>query len=319
MRAVLFDGRSVRVAERDAPRLVGGDALIRVERAGICSTDLQILAGYMGFQGVLGHEVVGRVVEGPRELLGERVVCEINFACGACAACRAGLGRHCPTRTVMGIAGADGAMAELVRAPVANLHVVPEGLSPEVAVFAEPLAAAYAIVEQELDPAAGRRPFDEALVLGDGKLGLLIALALADAGLAVRLVGRHPDKLAKVASERIRTSLEAEPQPRARLVVEATGTEQGLARAIACTEPRGTLVLKSTVATPSTLHLAPIVIHELRVTGSRCGPFGPALAALAERRIDPSPLVSATLPLDEAPRALELAAERSVLKVLLAP
>lgn len=319
MRAVIFDGVSARVVERDPPRLVGGDALLRVERAGICSTDLQILAGYMGFRGVLGHEVVGRVVEGPRELVGKRVVSEINFACGECEACREGRGRHCPTRTVMGIAGADGAMAELVRAPVANLHEVPEGLSPEVAVFAEPLAAAYAVADRELLAAGAREPAREALVLGDGKLGLLIALALADVGLSVRLVGRHPDKLAKVASERIRTSLESEPSPQARLVVEATGTEQGLARAIACTEPRGTLVLKSTVATPSTLHLAPIVIHELRVAGSRCGPFGPALEALGARRVDPSPLVSATLSLDEAPRALELAAQRGVLKVLLAP
>lgn len=314
MRALHFDGSVARVRDVPDPAPRPGWAVGRVRLAGVCSTDLEILRGYMGFRGVLGHEVVLDVVEGPPAWVGRRATSEINFACGACEACGRGLGRHCPTRTVMGILGADGAMAELVAVPAANLHAVPEGLSDEAAVFAEPLAAAHEILEQ-VRPAPGTR----AIVLGDGKLGLLAALVLRAAGLEVRCVGRHPEKLAIAARAGVETSDAGAQLERVELVVDATGSPEGFARAASLVRPRGTLVLKSTVADESRLHLAPLVIDEITVVGSRCGPFPPALADLAARRVDPSPLVSATLPLDEGPRALALAAERGTLKVLLRP
>lgn len=312
MLACEFDGSRLQLTDRPLPRAREGYAVLAVRVAGICNTDLEIVRGYMGFAGVLGHELVGTVVEGPAAWLGRRVTSEINFACGACATCARGLGRHCPTRTVMGILGADGALAEAVQVPVANLHAVPDGVSDEAAVFAEPLAAAFEILEQ-VHVVPGAR----AIVLGDGKLGLLVAMVLHGAGLEVTAVGRHADKLAHLARLGIATTHADAPLAGfADLVVEATGTAAGLARAIALTRPRGTLVLKSTVAAPSELHLAPLVIHELTVVGSRCGSFAPALRALGHHGVPVEPLISARFPLREALRAFETAARPGVLKVL---
>jgi threonine dehydrogenase-like Zn-dependent dehydrogenase len=312
MRALHFDGSTARVIDRREPEIAGGMALVRPTLAGICNTDLELVKGYMGFRGVLGHEFVGIVEDGDPDWEGVRVVCEINFACGRCDSCQRGLGRHCPTRRVMGIQGADGAFAEAVAVPLRNLHAVPDPVPDECAVFSEPLAAAFEILEQ-----VRVEPGIDCTVLGDGKLGLLAAQVLDAAGARVLAVGRHPDKLAILARRGIETRLLADwkPAPRS-LVVEATGSAAGFAAAVSTTRPRGTLVLKSTVAGHADVDLAPLVIHEISVVGSRCGPFEPALSALAEGRVDVASLVSARLPLSRGTQALERAAEPGTLKVL---
>lgn len=313
MRALTYDGTTAQVLDRPAPSLVPGTALVRMIRAGVCNTDLEIVRGYMGFRGVLGHELFGEVVEGPDAWRGKRVASEINFACGVCPACVSGLGRHCPTRTVMGILGADGAFAELVRVPVENLHEVPEGVSADAAAFLEPLAAAFEILEQ-----VHVRPGLACTVLGDGKLGLLAAQVLHQAGAQVLAVGKHAEKLAILARRGIATvALDAWTRAPADLVVEATGTAKGFEAAIAATKPRGTLVLKSTVADGVQLDLAPIVINEITVVGSRCGSFAPAIRALESGSVDVTSLVSARYPLRDAAEALRRAAAGGVLKVLL--
>lgn len=285
-----------------------------MSRAGVCNTDLEITRGYMGYRGVLGHELTGQVVAGPVAWLGKRVAAEINFACGVCEMCARRLGRHCPARSVMGILGADGAFAELVAVPVANLHEVPDAVSDDHAAFIEPLAAAFEILEQ-----VRVEPGQSCVVLGDGKLGLLISQVLAGAGAHVLSVGKHPDKLALLARRGVQTVLrDAWKRELADLVVEATGTAQGFDAAAAVTRPRGTLVLKSTVAGATPLNLAPLVINEITVVGSRCGLFPPAIAALAAGSVEVAGLISATLPLREAERALALAARPGVIKVLLA-
>ncbi len=318
MQAIVWDGKRVSVAERPEPLPADDMAIIQVGVAGICNTDLEIVRGYMGFEGILGHEVVGRVSAGPQAWLGRRAVTEINFACGACAACAAGLARHCPTRRVMGILNADGGFAEFVAVPVANLHAVPESVADELAVFAEPLAAALEIVEQ-LSLSRTEWSEQRVLVLGDGKLGLLVAQVLQRAGASVVAIGRHADKLRILASRGIETHLQDEWQPdkSADIVVEATGSTEGFRTAVAATRPRGTIVLKSTVAGPHNLDLAPLVIDELQVLGSRCGPFEPALAALASGEVDVRSLISDRLALVHGEKALRRAAERGVLKVLL--
>jgi len=317
MRALQFDGSTLRyVADHPDPEPGPGEATVRMRLAGICSTDLQILAGYMGFVGVPGHEFVGEVVDGPEELAGRRVVGEINYACGHCATCLAGLGRHCPHRRVMGILGADGAFAEYLAVPVANLHAVPDGVTDEAAVFTEPLAAAFSILEQV--PVA---PGDDVVVLGDGKLGLLCAQVLASTGAAVTLVGKHPGNLALAADRGVATVLldAWKPTADADCVVEATGSSAGLALAAAAVRPRGTLVLKSTVADEHHLSLAPLVINEITVVGSRCGLFPPALEALTEGTIAVTPLIEATYALHTGPAAVQHAARPGVRKVLLTP
>lgn len=313
MQALHLEETTVRLADVADPEPSPGTAVVGVNLAGVCNTDLELVKGYMGFRGVLGHEFVGVVEEGPDELRGQRVVGEINFACGACTTCAKGLGRHCPTRRVMGIQEADGAFAARVAVPVANLHRVPAAVADEDAVFTEPLAAAFEILEQ-VPVRAGER----CVVLGDGKLGLLAAQVLSNAGLRVTAVGRHPDKLAILARRDIETCLaadfRAEPHD---LVVEATGSSEGFALALASTRPRGTLVLKSTVAGRSEVDLAPLVIHEIDVVGSRCGPFAPALDALAAGAVDVRSLVHDRMPLSAGTGILERAAERGVLKVLI--
>jgi len=315
MRALHFDGQVARVADVPLPEWTPGTAIVRVRLAGICNTDLELVRGYMGFRGTLGHELVGEVVDGPDAWRGRRVVGEINFACGACAWCARGLGRHCPQRTVMGIQGADGALAEFVRVPLVNLHCVPDGVSDDAAVFTEPLAAAFEILAQ-VRVASDR----SSVVLGDGKLGLLAAQALAHAGARVLVVGKHAEKLAHVARRGIATTLLADwDRAAVDLVVEATGTAAGFELALAATRPRGTLVLKSTLAHGAPLNLAPLVIHEITVVGSRCGPFAPALAALAGGTVQVRQLISARYALRDATQALARAAEPGVLKVLVAP
>jgi threonine dehydrogenase-like Zn-dependent dehydrogenase len=313
MRCLVWDGVKAAVRDRPEPALAAGFARVRVHLAGVCNTDLEIARGYLGFRGVLGHELVGTVAEGPADWLGARVTAEINFSCGRCPACADGLGRHCPSRRVMGIVDADGAFAEEVAVPIANLHRVPDGVPDEAAVFTEPLAAAFEILEQ-----VPVEPGERAIVLGDGKLGLLVAQVLAGAGARVLAVGRHARKLAILAARGVETALAAEWRgEQSGLVVECTGSAAGFERAVACVRPRGRLVLKSTVAERPAVDLAPLVIHEIAVVGSRCGPFAPALAALAAGAVDVRPLVSARVPLARANEALRLAAEPGARKVLI--
>jgi threonine dehydrogenase-like Zn-dependent dehydrogenase len=311
------------------PDLQSGEALIRVILAGICNTDLEITRGYLAFQGVLGHEFVGiveAVHEGPGAspptyLVGKRVVGEINAAChrSDCAYCQQNMFTHCPNRTTLGIVNRDGAFAEYLTLPVANLHLVPDNISDEEAVFVEPLAANFEILEQ-----VHIKPTDSVVVLGDGKMGQLAAQVLALSGCEITMVGKHEEKLALAAQRGIQTRLLDDvvgaqfiaPSSRVDLVVECSGSAQGLDLAMRLVRPRGTIILKSTVANKSTLHLAPIVIDEIRIQGSRCGPFAPAIRALGQRAVDIRPLISAHYGLDDGIVAFEHAAKPGVLKVL---
>jgi len=314
VRALRWDGtRLCLVSDLPDPVARPGDALVRVRLAGICRTDLEICRGYLGFRGTPGHEWVGEVIDAPARpaLRGTRVVGEINFGCGACTACRGGLARHCATRRVQGIAGADGAFAELLAVPIHVLHAVPDALDDVTAVFVEPVAAAFEITEQ-LGDVAGRRT----IVLGDGKLGLLVAQALAASGAHVSLAGHHPDKLAVASRLGIATG---DPGPGADLVVDATGSPGALAEALASVRPRGTIVLKTTVAAHHALDLAPAVINEITIVGSRCGSFPPALDALAAGRVRVAPLVVATYALADGVAAFAHAAQPGALKVLVRP
>lgn len=311
MRGLVIEGGSVRFAtDLPEPEPTPGESRVRVIRTGVCATDLALARGYMGFRGVPGHEFVGVALDGPHA--GRRVVGEINAACGRCEACVRGDGRHCPTRSVLGILARPGAFAELLRLPDANLHAVPDDLPTDRAVFAEPLAAAFEIDEQ-LELAALSR----GLVLGDGRLGLLCAQVLAQAGLRVDLAGRHPER-GSWLPEGIRHvgTLPAEGGARYPLVVEATGDPQVFQQALGRVEPRGTLVLKTTSEAPAPLDLAPLVVDEIRVVGSRCGPFTPALAALESGAVRVDPMVHARYPLEEGARAFEHAGRAGTLKVL---
>ncbi len=314
MKALLFDGALKLVNRYPQPRLRRGWALIRVRKAGICRTDLEIVRGYMGYRGVLGHEFVG-VVEAcrDRKWIGRRVVGEINAACGRCAWCRRGLGRHCPNRSVLGILNLDGCMAEYCALPVANLRAVPGKLTDDRAVFVEPLSAAFEMLDQ-----VKVSPSDRCIVLGDGKLGILCAWALATVSRDVTLAGHHPHKLRLARWRRVK----AVPAGRtlktgADVVVEATGSAAGFARAMALCRPRGTLILKSTIAGASKMNLAPLVIHEITVVGSRCGRFERGLQEAVRNRFPLERLISARYPMAKARQAFARAARRGTLKVLL--
>jgi len=288
MRALHWDGRELRLEKAyPLPKSEERVALVRVMLAGVCSTDLQILKGYMGFRGVPGHEFVGQVEEGPAEMVGKRVVGEINFTCGQCEFCDQGMGRHCPKRSVMGIMGADGCFAEYVRVPVINLHLVPESVADEEAVFTEPLAAAFEILEQ-----VQIQSTDEVVILGDGKLGLLCAQVLRLAGARVTVVGRHDNKLSLLKGLGIRGIPVSDWRPAPTdVVIEATGSTPGMKMALDTVRPRGTLVLKSTVAEHHTLSLASLVVNEITLVGSRCGLFPPALNALAQKDVTVKPMI----------------------------
>lgn len=309
MRGFYCDGARVAL-RRDLPPACAreGEVLLRVRAVGICDTDLQIARGYMGFRGVLGHEFVGV------DARGDRYVAEINNACRRCETCLAGRPTHCPTRTVLGIVGHDGAMADEVTAPRENLHRVPDSISDHEAVFVEPLAAAFEVLEQ-----VRVRGDDRVAVLGDGKLGLLTAWVLRGAAARVSLIGRHRHKLA-LAGDAIAQRTVDEAASLARsfdVVVDATGSATGLADAIRLARPRGTVVLKTTVAGEHALSLAPVVIDELTLVGSRCGPFDKAIEALAARTVDVRPLVSEVFSLDEAEAAFACAGRKGVAKVVI--
>ena len=296
-----------------------GEALIRVRLAGICNTDLELLTGYLGFRGVLGHEFVGEVMQADdARWLGQRVVGDINAACSSqeCAACTAGRPTHCPSRTTLGIAGRDGAFADYLILPQANLYAVPDNVSDELAVFTEPLAAACEILAQ-----IQIAPTDRVYVLGDGKLGLLVAAVLRLTGADLTLLGRHRDKLAIAAGWGVPVRLAGEValEHAADVVVECTGSPQGFESARRLVRPRGTLVLKSTYHGALSVDMSGLVVDEITLLGSRCGPFAPALRLLASGLVDPRGLISETFALDQAAAAFAGAAAPGVLKVLLAP
>ena len=330
MRALVHRAEGL-VFEREYPRPepLHGEALIRVSLAGICNTDLEIVRGYMNFQGVPGHEFVGVVekiahqlgASTPHSLVGKRVVGEINAACrrSSCWYCQRGMYTQCPERTTLGILGRDGAFAEYLTLPVENLHVVPENVSDEEAVFVEPLAANFEILEQ-----VHLRPTESVAILGDGKMGQLAAQVLTLAGCEVMMVGKHREKLALAERRGVRTYVLEDPQTftlenrrRVDMVVECTGSAQGLEMALRLVRARGTLVLKSTVSEKSVMHLAPIVIDEVNIQGSRCGPFAPVLRALSQKLIDVRPFISTRYTLDEGLSAFQRAEQKGVLKVLL--
>jgi threonine dehydrogenase-like Zn-dependent dehydrogenase len=316
MNAICWDGDAVTLDFSYSPPVPDQDtAIVKVLLAGICSTDLQIFKGYMGFRGVPGHEFVGSVSQGPKEWLDKRVVGEINFGCGKCEFCARDLSRHCPKRTVMGIVNADGAFAEYVAVPVENLHLVPDSVNDEQAVFTEPLAAAFEILRQ-IQISTG----DEILILGDGKLGNLCAQVLRLTGAKVTALGKHPDKLDLINRAGVRTMLLHDWRPRLfDVVVEATGSAAGLELAMRAVRPRGTLVLKSTIAGAHQVSLAPVVINEINLIGSRCGVFPDALEALRNSQISVAPLIEQVYPLEQGIEAIQHAARPGARKILLRP
>jgi len=296
----------------DLPQAAAQEALVRVLCAGVCNTDLELLRGYYPFTGIPGHEFVGVVEQGPTELQGRRVVGEINAVCGECATCRAGRQAHCERRTVLGIVGRHGAFAEYLTLPAVNLHLVPDGLPDDVAVFTEPLAAALEIQEQ-IDITRN----DRVLVAGDGKLGQLIARSLAPTGCELLVVGRRPEKLALLEAAGIRCATEDRIDKGSfDIVVECTGNPEGFDLARRALRPRGTLVLKSTYADKLAVDASKLVVDEITLVGSRCGPFGPALRMLSEGAIDPLPLVHGRYPLRHAVEAFDRAGQPDVLKIL---
>lgn len=314
MKALVFDGQ-LHLEDRPAPVRPPGQVLIRVSLAGICNTDHEIVRGYVPeFSGVLGHEFVGRIVEADDfSLIGRRATAEINCACGACSFCRQGLGRHCPQRTVLGIVGRDGAMAEYVVVPRENLVLLPDSLPDRAAVFIEPLAAACAILEQ-VNITADHR----VLLLGDGKLAILIAFVLLSTGCRLTVVGKHREKLDLLVGRQLSLQLLDQFQPHAYdIVIEATGKADGFSRAMECVRPRGTIVIKSTYAGALSWNPAALVVNELTIIGSRCGRFEDALAFLARQELPFTWMVSGVFPLNQAVDAFRLSETPESFKVLL--
>jgi alcohol dehydrogenase len=314
MQAVYLEGGKVTVRDVPVPERPAGFALIRLLKAGICNTDLELQRGYYGFAGIPGHEFAGKVVEADTpEWVGERVAGEINLACGDCKWCRRGLGRHCPTRTVLGIVNHPGAFAEYILLPERNLHRIPGNVSTDHAVFIEPLAAACEILDQ-----VRIEPGTRVAVLGDGKLGLLISQVLQQHGATVVQYGRHADKLQIAAATGVEIHAGGErPQKQFEFVVDSTGSPHGLREAVSMVQPRGTVILKSTIHGEVAVDTAPIIIDEVTLVGSRCGRFEPAIELVRQGRINVTAMLSSEFPLDQAPDAFAEAAKRGVLKVLL--
>ena len=292
------------------------EALIKIRKAGICSTDLELVKGYYPYKGVIGHEFVGQVVEAEdASWIGRRVVGEINAVCNACEQCLNGRPTHCENRTVLGIVNRDGTFAEYTTLPLANLHLVPDAVPDEMAVFTEPLAAALEIQDQ-----VQVKPTDRVLLVGAGRLGQLIAQTLALTGCDLRVVARHAHQQSLLARRGIRIIPEEDIQPwRWDIVVEATGSPGGFALARKAIRPRGTMVLKSTYKGDLTVNFSSIVVDEINLVGSRCGPFEPALRLMESRQVDPTVLIMDEFKLAQGLKAFERAAQTGVLKVLVEP
>ena len=324
MDALVFTGEKVEfTSSYPQPKPGADEVLIAVETAGICSTDLEITKGYMGFSGVLGHEFVGTVEKGPRNLQGKRVVADINCVCGQCDMCQSGLSSHCPNRQVIGIQGHDGVFAEYVVVPQRNVHVLPDTLGNDEAIFVEPLAAAMQIVQQV--PIEKR---NKVIVVGDGRLGLLAVQVLANAGGKgnVVLLGKHEEKLTFAEKRGIQGILLENMliKPEWDVVVDCTGSPGGFATACQLVRPRGKLVLKSTWATDrqsatddTPIDLSPLVINEITLIGSRCGPFANAINALAAQQVVTNGLITSRFKLADGVRAMEAAKQSNQIKVVL--
>jgi threonine dehydrogenase-like Zn-dependent dehydrogenase len=313
MRALIFDRNLVHRTDYPNPVPSLGESIVRVSLAGICGTDLELARGYMQYRGVPGHEFCGRIVESQNPALrGKRVVGEINAGCARCTACLNGLARHCPNRTVLGILGRDGAFAEFLSLPDVNLIPIPDSITDDAAVFVEPLAAAYEIFEE-----AHLARNQTIAVLGDGRLGALVAMVLKGEKYLPLLAGHHPEKLARLGELGFQTAEESALREKFDVVIECSGSESGFCRAIELVHPRGTIILKSTAAAAAELNLAPIVVNEITVIGSRCGRFQPALDALATEKIDPRPLIDGTFALDDGIAAFEAASNPLNFKILL--
>jgi len=315
MRALVFSSSLAFAPTQPDPPINEGDTLLKVRQAGICATDLEIVKGYMGFNGVLGHEFVAEVVDSPRkDLIKQRVVGEINMVCGRCDLCLAGLSMHCRNRSVLGILDHNGAFADYLRLPCENLHTLPDTIDDDQATFVEPLAAAFQVLKQiKLD---GRK---WVTVLGDGRLGLLVAQVLQTAGVPVRVVGKHTSKLALCEKWGIRSRLLDDIVPRhdQDVVIDCTGSAEGFELALQIVRPRGILVLKSTFAANTPLNLARVVIDEVSIVGSRCGPFKEAIRALAQKQVDVVSLIHRRMKLEQGVEAMQLAGKSGVLKVML--
>jgi threonine dehydrogenase-like Zn-dependent dehydrogenase len=314
MLSVCLENGKVLVRGQARPRRREGWALIRLLYGGICNTDLELQRGYYGFRGTPGHEFVGEVVEADdRRWVGERVVGEINLACGKCAWCARGLGRHCPTRTVLGIVKQPGAFRELLTLPERNLRRVPREIPSEEAVFIEPLAAVCEILDQVRIPRGA-----PVAVLGDGKLGLLASQVLHAHGAEVHQYGHHKEKLRIAEHSGVSVEIAKKlPVAKYEFVVEATGSSEGLQQAVKMTQPRGTVIMKSTVHGLVSIDTAPAIVNEITLVGSRCGRFEPALRLLARRKVRVDAMISEVLPLKSAAEAFRKAAKPGVLKVLL--
>jgi threonine dehydrogenase-like Zn-dependent dehydrogenase len=316
----LFDMQALwlennQISLRDTPKPGRkNEALIKIRKAGICSTDLELVKGYYPYSGILGHEFVGDVVEAPDQAwIGARVVGEINAVCGTCEACLNGRPTHCENRTVLGIVNRNGVFAEYTTLPLENLHRVPDSVPDEMAVFTEPLAAALEIQQQ-----IQIQSTDRVLLVGAGRLGQLIAQTLALTGCDLRVLARHQLQKDLLAARGIKVISELEIQPHKwDLVVEATGSPDGFNLARKVIRPRGTLVLKSTYKGDMTVNFSSIVVDEIQIIGSRCGPFAPALRLLEKREVDPTVLIMDEFELKDAVQAMEKAAEAGVLKVLI--
>ena len=315
MQALWLENNKVDLRDVTQPRKPN-EALIKIRKAGICSTDLELVKGYYPYTGILGHEFVGEVVEADDiSWIGQRVVGEINVVCHQCEQCLNGRSTHCENRTVLGIINRDGTFAEFTQLPITNLHRVPASVPDEMAVFTEPLAAALEIQQQ-----VQIKPTDRVLVVGAGRLGQLIAQTLALTGCDLHVVARHKRQQDVLKTRRIRNSAEEEIQPwRWDVVVEATGSPGGFALARKAIRPRGTLVMKSTYKGEMSVNFSSIVVDEIQIVGSRCGPFEPALRLLESRQVDPTLLIAGEFELHDALKAFERAAETGVLKVLVAP
>lgn len=317
MKAVIFDETLKYVEDYEKPTPKKGEALIKVTYGGVCNTDKEITKGYMGYKGILGHEFTGVVEEindEDKTFLGKRVVGEINLGCKNCEWCAKDLERHCPNRSTLGILTKDGCFAEYLTLPLSNLIEIPEHVPDEQAVFVEPLAAGLEILEQ-----MHIQPCQKVMVLGDGKLGLLTALALNACGLDVLIVGKHQNKLDIAKNQGVKTQLlsEFEQAPKFDVVVEATGSITGFETSVSCVKPRGTLVLKSTIAASKELNLAPIVINEITILGSRCGRFEPAMRLIASGKIDFSQMISKIYPIEQAVEAFDANNAKDTIKILL--
>jgi len=314
MKAIWLEDKQIELRENlPVPAPKSGEALVKVLKAGICNTDLELVKGYYPYRGIIGHEFVGVVEQGSQQLKNQRVVGEINASCGNCDYCLGGIKTHCPNRTVLGIVNRHGAFAQYLTLPIENLHIVPSNVKTEVATFTEPIAAALQIQQQ-----ISITPKTKVLVVGDGKLGLLVAQTLSLRGCDLQVIGRHQDKLDLLKELGINTNLEAIAIERKfDVAVECTGNSAGFELARFALKPRGTLILKSTYAGKLKLDASALVVDEITVLGSRCGPFDLALQLLAENRLNIEPMISGSYELSDGLSAFSHAQRRGTLKILL--